>query len=79
MAPSERVFDPICGMWIEAGCAELTLEYIGQTYAFCCAECRDLFARAPERQVARLAHEPGQSAGYCCPNRRRSASSAEQE
>ncbi len=72
MTSLARVFDPICGMWLEPVRAASTLIFMGQTYAFCCAECRDLFAGALERQVAHLAHEPTQRAGYCCPHRRQS-------
>ena len=64
-------FDPICGMWLEPGQAAATHTYLGQAYAFCCTECRDLFARTPEVYVAWLAHEPEQGAGHCCPSQRR--------
>lgn len=64
-------FDPICGMWLQAGEVAVTFTFIGRTYAFCCAECCDLFARAPEVYVSHLAHEPHQCAGHVCPFKRR--------
>ncbi len=68
------VFDPICGMWLDADEVAGTFTYLGQTYIFCCAECRDLFARSPEIHMARLAHEPHQSAGHRCPFQRQADS-----
>jgi YHS domain-containing protein len=62
-----RAFDPICGMWLSTDEIAITFTYLGQTYAFCCVECRDLFARSPEIYVASLAHEPRRSAGHRCP------------
>lgn len=62
-------FDPICGMWLRTDQVAVEYEYFGQTYAFCCKECSDLFARAPEDHVTRLAHEPRSSAGHRCPRR----------
>ena len=38
-----RFFDPICGMWLEAGQVAATFSFIGWTYGFCSEECRDLF------------------------------------
>jgi YHS domain-containing protein len=69
-------FDVICGMWLETSQIAVTYTYLGQTYAFCCKECCDIFARVPEAHVVRLAHEPGTSAGHRCPYQRlRSGSS----
>lgn len=67
---SSLAFDPICGMWLEADQTAATYTYLGQTYAFCCAECRDLFVRPPESHVVRLAHGPEQSMGHRCPVQR---------
>jgi len=66
-----RFFDPICGMWLRAGDVAVTFTFVGHTYAFCCTECRDLFARAPEVHVSHLAHEPHACAGHLCPFKRR--------
>ncbi|MCL7453502.1 MAG: YHS domain-containing protein [Anaerolineae bacterium] len=65
---TQLLFDPICGMWLEPQEVASTYTYLQVTYAFCCGQCRDLFARAPEFHVAQLAHEPRQSAGYRCPH-----------
>ena len=59
--------DPICGTDLAAGQIAATYTYIGQTYSFCCKECRDLFAHAPEVYVADLAHEVRQCVGLRCP------------
>lgn len=64
------MFDPICGMWLEPEQVAITYTYLGRSYGFCCTECRDLFARVPEAHLARLAHEPGNSAGHLCPYQR---------
>jgi YHS domain-containing protein len=58
--------DPICGMVVESPSESLCCEYIGQTYAFCCAGCRALFLRAPERIVVELAHTGLNHAEYPC-------------
>jgi YHS domain-containing protein len=60
-------FDPVCGMWLKPGQIAATHDYLGQTYAFCCAECCKLFERAPDACIVLMAHEPGQSMGYRCP------------
>ncbi|WP_020578110.1 YHS domain-containing protein [Actinopolymorpha alba] len=36
--------DPTCGMTVPLTEKAITLEYAGTTYAFCCAECRTIFA-----------------------------------
>jgi len=63
-------YDPMCGMWLAEDKITATYTYFNQTYVFCCDECRDLFAQAPEAHIVRLAHEPGTSAGHRCPHRR---------
>lgn len=47
--------DPICGMEVEIATAEITYEYEGTTYYFCCEGCRETFAKDPR---ATLAKEP---------------------
>ena len=69
-SPVLRAFDPICGMWLEASQIVATFTYIGWTYTFCSLECCDLFARAPDRHVVRLAHDPEAHIAHCCPNQR---------
>ena len=71
--PVSRVFDPICGMWLDASQVVVTFTYIGWTYAFCCQECRDLFARTPDVHVVRLAQDPEAYMGHWCPFLRKSA------
>lgn len=69
-------FDVICGMWLKTAQVATTYTYLGQTYAFCCQECCDIFARVPEAHVVRLAHEPSSSAGHRCPYQRLDDSSS---
>lgn len=63
---SQPAFDPICGARLDTNDVTVTYAYVGQTYEFCCRECCNLFARAPEDHVTRLAHEPWSSAGHRC-------------
>jgi len=64
-------FDPVRGMWLAPDQVAATYTYLGQTYAFCCTECCELFARDPETHIVLLAHEPGQSMRHRCPSQRR--------
>jgi xanthine dehydrogenase accessory factor len=41
--------DPICGMTVEVATARHTAEVDGETYYFCCANCRALFLRDPRQ------------------------------
>src|SRR5262245_40331077 len=41
--------DPICGMTVDVTTARHTAEVDGQTYYFCCANCRTLFLRDPRQ------------------------------
>jgi YHS domain-containing protein len=68
-------FDAICGMWLETNQVAATYTYLGQSYAFCCEECRDVFARAPDMYIILLAHEPTSSAGHRCLLQRQADSS----
>jgi len=61
-------------MWLEPDQIAVTWAYLGQTYCFCCQECRDLFVRAPEICVAHLAHEPDVGLAHRCPFQRLAAS-----
>ena len=67
-----RQFDPICGMWLDADQSTVTFTYIGWTYTFCSAECRDLFVRTPDVHVVRMAHDPAACLGHRCPFLRQS-------
>jgi len=71
--PVSRFFDPICGMWLEAGQVAATFSFIGWTYAFCSEECRDLFAQKPDVYVTWLAQAREASFGHWCPFLRQSA------
>jgi len=64
---STLVFDAVCGMWLGPEQVAATYTFLGQTYAFCCAECHELFVRDAETFVILLAHEPGESMGFRCP------------
>ena len=44
-----EVVDPVCGMTVQVSGARYTSEYAGQTFAFCCASCKERFDREPER------------------------------
>lgn len=69
----ERLFDPICGMWLAPEQVATTYTYIGRTYSFCSAECCELFVRRPEAHVVRLAYDPEVCAGHNCPVQRETA------
>ncbi len=43
--------DPVCGMTVTAGPEGMPLEHDGVTYYFCCAGCREAFARDPAAYV----------------------------
>jgi xanthine dehydrogenase accessory factor len=43
--------DPVCGMTVTAGPEGMPLEHDGVTYYFCCAGCREAFARTPAAYV----------------------------
>lgn len=43
------VRDPVCGMEMRADDAAAATEYDGQTYYFCCEQCRQQFLADPER------------------------------
>lgn len=64
------LLDPICGMKLLPDQVAATQTFYGRVYAFCCIECRDIFARAPERHIVSLAHDPERHAGHQCPTRR---------
>ena len=45
------VTDPVCGQEVDPEQAEATSVYQGETYYFCCEECRQEFDRDPARYV----------------------------
>jgi len=56
MANTNR--DPVCGMEVDPESAEGRSQYQGQTYYFCCKDCKDTFDRNPQQYA-----EQGRSAG----------------
>jgi YHS domain-containing protein len=70
------VFDPICGMWLEPAQVAASYTYIGQTYGFCSAECRDMFARIPDVHALRIAQDAEACIAHCCPHQRDEADDA---
>jgi YHS domain-containing protein len=42
--------DPVCGVQLDEDEA-VTAKYHGQTYYFCCDDCKEEFAEAPEEWV----------------------------
>ncbi len=72
------VFDPICGMWLAPEHVIATYTYIGYMYAFCSMECHDLFVRAPDVHVLRLAHDPEACIAHYCPLQRHEASASDE-
>jgi xanthine dehydrogenase accessory factor len=49
--PVAQATDPVCGMTVTAGPEGMPLEQDGVTYYFCCAGCREAFARDPAAYV----------------------------
>jgi xanthine dehydrogenase accessory factor len=45
----EQQRDPICGMTVAVATARHRAEFLGRTYYFCCAGCRERFLAAPDR------------------------------
>lgn len=48
---SALIHDPVCGMALDESRAATTEVYMGQTYYFCAAGCRELFTEDPARFV----------------------------
>jgi xanthine dehydrogenase accessory factor len=46
-----EVVDPVCGMTVDFEKSPHRFEWNGTVYAFCCAGCRERFARDPERYL----------------------------
>ena len=47
-SPKKFLKDPVCGMM---AADKITLEYQGQTYAFCSDHCRQQFQKNPESYI----------------------------
>lgn len=78
--PSERVTDPVCGMTVESQGTEHRLEYDGQSYYFCSAQCLHRFQAEPEKyqgqdlgrdmpagHAGQREHSDQQGSTYTCP------------
>jgi Cu+-exporting ATPase len=68
---SEIAIDPVCGMKVDPATARHALEHEGASYCFCCAGCRESFAKDPEKFL-RNAPKPllplgVPAAKYTCP------------
>lgn len=59
------VIDPVCGMKIDASKAAASTVYDGQSYYFCCMECKRRFEVDPEAFLGREIHTS--QAGYGTP------------
>ena len=46
------VIDPVCGMHINRNHAPASTQYVGKTYYFCVAECRQKFLADPDRDAS---------------------------
>lgn len=46
------VKDPVCGMKVDTDKASGSSEYRGETYYFCCPECKQKFDESPQRYAA---------------------------
>jgi YHS domain-containing protein len=44
----DTVTDPVCGMLIDSGEAEVASSYDGIVYYFCSVDCRDRFEEHPD-------------------------------
>lgn len=49
---SKMVTDPVCGMQVDAGSANMTADHQGRQYWFCSAHCREEFLAHPEQYAA---------------------------
>jgi YHS domain-containing protein len=50
-----QVRDPVCGKTFDVANAAAMADYSGWAYFFCSAQCRDAFARSPDRFANRPA------------------------
>lgn len=45
--------DPVCGMDVDEKKAKHKTEYMGKTYYFCAASCKEAFEKNPTKYVKR--------------------------
>lgn len=64
--PSTGLFplDPVCGKPVTDDGAWPEHNFIGQSYGFCSTECRNRFARMPEKYVTLLAYGRDHFSGH---------------
>jgi P-type Cu+ transporter len=57
MPPTNK--DPVCKMEVDPKNAEAKAKHDGQTYYFCCPECKEKFEKDPDRYVGseKMAHQ----------------------
>jgi xanthine dehydrogenase accessory factor len=48
---SQSVIDPVCGMAVDVGELSYQSEYEGRSLYFCCAGCKQIFDRQPEKYL----------------------------
>jgi len=53
LRPGETIC-PTCGMIVEIATAIHTSDYGGQTYVFCCPQCKRRFEKDPEKMLAKM-------------------------
>ena len=46
-----EAYDPVCGMTVQIDGALHMMEFQGQTFYFCCANCKSTFAEYPEKYI----------------------------
>jgi xanthine dehydrogenase accessory factor len=53
MAPEKRIEarDPICGMTVDMARAQHTADFAGRRFYFCCAGCKQVFDKQPEKYI----------------------------
>jgi len=52
MATMTTAKDPVCGMHVDTTKDHDTSEYRGETYHFCCDDCKDKFDQSPALYAA---------------------------
>lgn len=53
--------DPVCGMDVQPEQAAGQSEYQGQTYYFCCSNCKQQFDKEPQRYAGSQSAMAGRS------------------
>ena len=70
-ADSQKVKDPVCGMWVDPHTTQYKAEHNGHPYYFCSSGCRSKFVAEPAKYVeptaARKAEPVPEGTIYTCP------------